>query len=712
MNKFIKLLGASLIGACLFVSTGNADDVTEAATRAAQAAAKANEAFSSITDLGAASSPSDTYEFVVENGSSPGTLESMTFKEYANYILEENRPVDLVAETTIADTDVFLIDDGTGTAPKKITALDMDTRFGGGSGGVSRPDDLTADTDVVDADKLMLDDGTGAEPKSITAELLADYMEAEINIGASSALVNNDITEAPYNATCNGVADDSNAFESAVGDGGVFFLPPGSDCVLNTTSSHSWSTDTIFYGLHGAARDTQIDLSASSGTMFSLDAGASVGLYNISFYNGANADFINANGLNGIVDEVVCAWTYWTNTNTVCVRWSEDSDAADGGEINKYWFLYNTVDNTGTASAENLFVHGGALRSVQVVGNNITGGKRGVRMGFVEDDDNTSWVGERERILIAHNTVFGIDGNDTTGGTTVACLKAMGTNVVISDNICKDVQDPGAQSANTECVYTKAQEVVIANNNLEDCGSDQAVIALKGHGEAITGCTEGACAISALVIGNTLKDIDNSNNALNCIHVQSQNAMIVGNSIEGCSLSAINVVQSGPYRNTKISENKFYGLFGRTTGSGAAVRFQVNNTLYNCQVNDNMFTEFDTSGESDFELIRFEIANGETVNRCIIDGNSFPYSDGGEALSNVKIENDGTFNDLEFKNNSCGDADICVEITGSGTMNEPTYMGNTFHDSTTSYSEAAGQTVNNCFEDYNRDWGTPTSDSC
>lgn len=714
IKKFLSGVVALFMGAAMLSAPLQADDVTEAATRAAQAVANATTQLE-ISNLTNLSTPSDTYEFVAENSSSPGTLEAITFSAYADYVLEENRPWDLVAETSIADTDVFVIDDGTGTAPKKITALDMDTRFGGGS-GIDRPTNLTDDTEVVDSDELVLDDGTGAAPKSITAELLADYMEAEINIGASSALVNNDITAAPYNATCNGIADDSNAFEDAVDDGGVFFLPPGSDCVLGSTSNYAWNTVTIFYGLHGAAEDTQIDLDSTAGTMFDLNGGASVGLYNIKFYNGDDSNFINANGLNGTVAKVICAWTIWEDTNTVCVRWSEDSDAGDDGRIDQYWFLYNQVDNTGTASAENLFIHGGELRDVQVVGNKIVGGKRGIRMGFIEDDDPTARMLDRQRMVFANNTVYDIDGQSAGGGVTVNCIKAMGKYIVIDGNVCQDVHDTGSP-ADTECIYTKAQFNVISNNVLTDCGDDEAVIASKGSTSNITSCTQGACAVETLIVGNVIEQTDETNDDIRCIHVQSNNAHIIGNSITGCSLGGINVVASGPYRNTKISENRFYRSLGRSGGGdeGAVIRIQVNSNQYNCVINDNVVAEYLGADDDAWNFIRFEIGSGETVDRCVIKGNILPYTDQGDALTGIKIENAGTFNDLHVLDNVFGDMDIGIEITLSGTMNDPTYMGNTFHNTTDSYTENGGQTVNGCFENYNRGWdvgGAPTSDSC
>ena len=202
-------------------------------------------------------------------------------------------------------------------------------------------------------------DLTGAEAFPTQEGVVGSY------VLLSQLAINNDITRAPYNATCNGVADDSDAFELAVDNGVLAFVPPGSHCTLSSTANHVWNKAAGFYGLVGNQRDTHIDIDFADN--FLLQAGASVGLYNLTFKDGD--DFIKIDGtLTGVVGYIECVNNIWDNTNTWCINWGQTDEDA-GAKIDRIVAHHNVV--IASVGSRGFNVNGGELRDVNIHHNVI-----------------------------------------------------------------------------------------------------------------------------------------------------------------------------------------------------------------------------------------------------------------------------------------------------------------------------------------------------
>lgn len=502
-----------------------------------------------------------------------------------------------------------------------------------------------------------------------------------------------DITKAPYNAKCNGSADDSPAFEKAVNEGGVFFVPPGARCMLKSTNGHAWSKSTIFYGLEGARDNTHIDI--GEGDNFSLRSGARVGIRNLKIKNGGN--FIVANGgLKGTVHQIECINNYWENVNTWCLRWGQTNEVA-GSKIGRMLIQGNTAFLK--TNGEGMFAFGGAYEDIRVINNFQSGGRRGIRLGYIGNDDNSNTeVNERTNFLISGNIVRDIDGNNTTSGVTVSCIDAMGRNVVISYNLCENIYD--RDEANTECIYTKSQHVAVIGNTLNNCGANQGAILLKGsQGTNIDNCSKGACARQSIVANNTVRNTDAGLNYYNCIWVQSTNALIENNHFDGCTHAAVAVVNSGSYRNITIRNNQVHNHAG-------SVVFDIQGNKKNIVIEGNTVYNMNKSGTTSLQGVDLYIKNGQDMEGVRIADNRFFFGNQSGTNTtgiNVDVLGSGTLEDVEIFNNYFDSMDTCVKVHNNNKVNHLSIMANQMHQCGTAYKRS-GSGISNGLAANNRGW--------
>lgn len=505
--------------------------------------------------------------------------------------------------------------------------------------------------------------------------------------------ISKNITQAPYNAKCDGSADDSPAFEKAVSDGGAFFIPPGSRCVLKSTSNHAWSSNTVFYGLEGARDDTHIDIGA--GDNFSLRNGAQVGLYNLRIKNGGN--FIVANdGLTGLVHSVFCINNYWENVNTWCLRWADNTENANG-KIKLMLVERNTAFMPSTG--EGFYAWGGQYEDIRVINNFQSGGRRGIRLGHVADNDPANEVNERVKFLVNGNIVRDVDGQNTTSDTTVSCIDVMGRNIVVTNNTCANVYD--SNEANTECIYAKAQHVSIIGNTLNNCGANRGGIALVGAegNDAIENCSTGACARQGIVANNTIRNTDSTLANYNCVWIESTNAIVESNQFDGCTNAAVNVSSSGTYRHITIRNNQVHNHAGPAA-------FYVEGDKENIVIEGNTVYGFDGAATSTFQGVELNIENGEDMSGVRIAKNRFYFNDATGVSTvgiNVDVQGSGSLVNFEVYGNYFAEMDTCVDITNNNTVNNMTMMTNQMHHCTTPYSRS-GSAIANGMTANNRGW--------
>lgn len=532
----------------------------------------------------------------------------------------------------------------------------------------------------------------------IKRTLLASLIACGVSTAQAAELdefndVAQDITKAPYNAKCNGSADDSPAFEKAVRDGGTFFIPPGSRCMLKSTSDHAWSSSTVFYGLAGARDDTHIDI--GSGNTFSLRSGARVGIYNLRIKNGGN--FLVANdSLSGTVHKINCVNNFWDNVNTWCLRWGDNSEKANA-KIGRMHVENNTAFMPD--GGEGLFAFGGQYENIRIVNNFQSGGRRGIRLGFVANDDPGGEIHERTNFLISGNIVRDIDGRNTSSGVTVSCIDAMGRNVIISNNICEDIYDN--HEANTECIYSKSQHVVISGNTLNNCGANQGGILLKGAqgGGSVENCSSGACARQSIVSNNTIRNTDTTLNNYNCVWVQSTNAIIEGNHFDGCTNAAVNVSNSGTYRNIVVRNNQVHNHAG-------PVAFYVQGNKENIVIEGNTVHGFNRSATSSMQGVDIYVRDGADMNGIRIANNRFFFGEQSNTATTgvtVDVLGSGVLEDIEVVGNYFDRMDTCIDVHNNNTLRYMTVMTNQMHHCNTPYKRTGGS-VSNGMTSNNRGW--------
>ncbi|MEM7173038.1 MAG: hypothetical protein AAF530_22945, partial [Pseudomonadota bacterium] len=503
-----------------------------------------------------------------------------------------------------------------------------------------------------------------------------------------------DITEAPYNAACNGSADDSAAFEKAVDDGGRFYLPPGSRCVLKSTSLHPWKKNVTFFGAEDARENTHIDI--SSGGNFELQNGASVGLYNLSFKNGG--DFIVANGsLAGAVPEFVCQNNVWENVKTWCLRWSDNSENANG-KITRLRVSGNQASLG--ADGEGLYAFGGMYEDVQIINNFQRGGKRGVQLGFSADSDTAGEVNERRSFLISGNVISDIDGNNTSGGVVVSCIYASGRNITISENVCSNIYDQN--EANTGCIYTKAQHVAIRSNSLSDCGARDGAIVVAGYDEdvAIESCTQGHCARQSVIANNSVRNTDFGLKNYSCVWVQSQNAIVSGNQLDGCTDAAVEVAQGGTHHNVIITGNQVHNHAGDAA-------FLVHGNKQNIVIAENTVYRFNSAETNMMLGVDLYVEDGEQARAIKIADNRFyfPKVNGTTTVGvNVETVGSGSIEDLEVTGNFFEKMDSCIVVDSGSDIKAMTVGMNQMHRCTKEYSLLGGGRVVDGFAYDNRGW--------
>ncbi len=524
-------------------------------------------------------------------------------------------------------------------------------------------------------------------------------------VGATGVGLANDITQAPYNATCNGVADDSNAFELAVDTGGHFFVPPGSRCLLSSTANHVWNKEVVFYGLEGAQSDTHIAIDSANN--FLLQAGASAGIYNLTLKDGA--DFLWIDGtLTGTVGYIECVGNIWDNTNGWCAGWGQlDEDA--GAKIDRIYAHGNTV--TSSVASRGFRILGGEVRDVTITNNFITGGEQGIKIGFVGNADARIETDQRERILISGNTITDIDGNGST--TTTHCINVHGRYAIITNNICKNVFNV-ASPADTECIYSKTQRTNISNNTLINCGKNEGAIVWKGTDADPETCATGSCSRYNLIANNIIfNEKFDIGNDYNCINAQGSEVSIIGNQLNGCTDKAIKLTTEGD--NVLVANNSIMNFAG-----GTQPMISVRKEGDNLQIIGNMFYLYVDAEVTATNLIQIKLDDTWTSNAIAIRSNQFfvPDITEGDTIVGILITGPATgaaiLNDLDIADNWFEpDMDTCIKITNELTINRLTINGNSMRCADP-YSEEVSATtiVNGCEQSHNRGWNVADGDSC
>ncbi len=514
-------------------------------------------------------------------------------------------------------------------------------------------------------------------------------------VGAGGQSIVNDITEAPYNATCDGVADDSIAFEDAVDDGGHFFVPPGSRCTLKSTANHVWDTVTVFYGLEGAQRDTHIDIDGADN--FLLQAGASVGLYNLTFKNGDTLIRIDST-LTGVVDYIECVNNIWDNVNTWCASWGQ-LDEDPGAKIDRILAHHNVV--VASVGSRGFALLGGEIRDVNIHHNDVTGGERGIKIGFVGNSDARIETDQRERIVISNNNIKDIDGNGTVSNTH--CINVHGRYAIITGNICKNMFD-ATSPTDTHCIYSKSQRTDISNNILINCGESEGGIIWKGTDTDPPTCTIGSCSRYNLIANNIIfNDRFDIGNDYNCIHAQGSEVSIIGNQLNGCTDKAIKVTTEGD--NVLIANNSIMNFAG---GTGPMISLRKEGD--NMQIIGNMFYLYVDAEVTTTNLIQLQLEDTWTSNAWAIRDNQFfvPDITEGDDIIGIFIKGpatgSATLNDLDITNNFFhADMDHCIKITNNITVDRLSIHGNSMRCDDP-YEEAGASTVTNCEVYGNRGW--------
>ncbi len=551
---------------------------------------------------------------------------------------------------------------------------------------------------------------TDATPCYTTPDALKSFIGATVEGG----VVANDITQAPYNATCDGVADDSAAFELAVDTGGVFFVPPLSTCILKTTASHVWNTCTVFYTLEGATESTSIDIDA--GTNFSIrDNGGNdvcVGIYNLTIKNGG--DFISFDNLdlNGVVEDYWCKGNVWNNVDSWCGEWSNGGGENDGARVDKALIAFNTVENC-TANHEGFEFRAGEFTEIRIIGNVQTCGDNGIRVGFIANTDPIAEQDERRYVVIANNQLRNIS-SDSAGGATVACILAHAMEVIIIGNTCRDVTHATIED-DVECIYTKAQRTQVVHNTLSDCGSKQGAIIAKGMGAGSGGppgpnanCTQGACGRWLIIEGNMVRNTDFTKDSYNGVWVQAGEALICNNFFIGMGNRAVKFQGGVAREETLICDNIIQDHAG-------PIVFEIEgNNHKRIVIRGNIVGQYIDAEVTTLDIVNITVAGAESMFWIAIEFNHFLVQDDAEGDTVVGVHADvaGTLGDIQIIGNRFEpDQDINIEFTGTGTINRPSIYLNEMQG-TDPYFEAAGLTVNDCLNSLNRGWAGAEGDSC
>ncbi len=542
-----------------------------------------------------------------------------------------------------------------------IGDLPVDSSIGGG--------ELTYCTEV------------GVASRSCTLAAIKSY------VGATGVGLPNDITAAPYNATCNGSADDSTAFELAVDTGGIFYIPPGSRCVLSSTSSHAWGTSTFFYGLAGAEEDTHIDIGA--GLNFVLTGGA-FGLANLTIKDGGH--FISTFGLNASVSQVRCVNVIWDNVESLCIRstgFSENANAV----INRVYIVDNKYINPGSDD-RGLALREPDMFDVQILNNYMSGGNFGMRIGEIQNTDALPENDQRRRYVISGNIIENIEGGGETS-QTVGCFAVFGINVVIANNVCENITD-STSADDTECIYSKARNMIVTGNTLMNCGNEFGGMRLisAGSGHPTTGCTVGSCGNRSIVSNNIIVLTDTPSGNYRCLLTEMFNVIISNNIFSGCTYRGIETQFLADATDMIITGNIFENM---RSIIGVSIVGDYDNVI----ISDNIFASYVGADVTEYTAIEIETEATDTITNVQIIGNLFSFTDQGDTTTGIHIDDDNVITDIMILNNMFGDQDVGIRIDGSGTLNNLTIGGNNFAKAGDEYL-ASGVTFTNCIQYNNR----------
>ncbi len=513
-------------------------------------------------------------------------------------------------------------------------------------------------------------------------------------VGAGGESIVNDITAAPYNAVCNGTADDSIAFEAAVGDGGVFYIPPGSRCKLSSTSSHSWTTDTTFYGLAGARDDTHIDI--DSGINFNL-LGGSLSLQNLTIKNGG--DFADIGALNATFNQIECINNVWDAVESLCVR-SSGISPNSSAEILSVEIHHNRYINPGS-SDRGLVLIENPMYDVKITNNYMSGGKFGMRIVDIRNDDASGIRDTYRRIIVSDNIVQNILG--TTSSGTVGCVQVMGINVIVADNVCENI-DNTTDVDDTECFYSKARNLTVTGNVLMDCGNQHGFMRIVGDDELV--CTTGPCGNRTIIANNVFR-LERATPAgqFKCLLLGSYNVIVANNIFSGCTYRGIETEFLSSGLDIIITGNIFEDM-------RSIIAISIIDDYENVIISNNLFSSYDGPSVSTFTAIEVETNSGDTITNVQIHDNNFRFTDNGDTTTAIHLDVDGTHNDISIVDNYFGSQDVGIRVDGTGTLNRLTIHGNDLEDPTDPYSEAGGTTVNSCEVFGNRGWKAVEGDSC
>lgn len=292
-------------------------------------------------------------------------------------------------------------------------------------------------------------------------------------------------------------------------------------------------------------------------------------------------------------------------------------------------------------TAENIYVRDNILRdlsysAISIIGKEIAG-------VLTTDTIEDVWV--------SGNTIEGIDSNSRND---VHGIIVMGKNVLITDNVVKDVGCSGG-CADIEGIYTKALRGRVSGNVVENAGGSvaqgsDAAIAIKG----VNRNKIGRAGWGMIVANNHVRrDAPSITDVYKGIRVTTQDAMIIGNWLENFTLG-ISIGPDSSTGNVSVQSNQIHGS---TFAAGKGAAIEVLGTADGRQITGN--TVVGSNGGAGILVKNTQTSMGGKI---LISGNSLS---GDNSFTGIDVIASGTIEDLHISNNLIDGADEGINFTGT-----------------------------------------------
>lgn len=312
------------------------------------------------------------------------------------------------------------------------------------------------------------------------------------------------------------------------------------------------------------------------------------------------------------------------------VNFRNDKAAPYGGNADGFGFANNVVRHH---SGYALNIECGAA-GYQILGNQITDGANGIRIGWNDFAAATGWQGQ-----ITGNTLarLSTDGSDLHG------IIAYGHDTLIANNTISGLAAHGKGSVFG--IYTKLAHSTVRENDVSSLsgeGPESVAINLKGTepGMTVAPNGNGTAAIDNRIRGNGVPGRKGAG-----IRLQSDDQAAIGNTIEAFGEAAVVVDEANGQTGIRIERNVVVGTgavgergieissLGRgkvtrdvlidgnsVTNCRAGLFFGGAGTHENVRITDNTFTAGAAGGDAGIEITRGHVIQGLDLARNRISG--------------------------------------------------------------------------------------------